>query len=632
MADRKQLPDFQAYTIGWIAALDKELTAALAMLDERHQQPENFIQNQRDTNSYSWGRIGAHNMIIASLADGSYGLISAATTATSMILSLPHFLFGLMVGIGAGIPRLEDDVDIRLGDVVVSRPIDGSPGVVQYDLGKLKANGEFQRVGSLASPPAVLLKGLAKLKADQRLNGNQLPKLLADALNLFPRLAEPQGKDAAFIHQGPRNNRLFAASSPHVQPGKVQASRSHRKEAPVEDRPESDPEIHYGIIASGNTVVKDSAFRDQIQRQLGTGCLCFEMEAAGLMNDFPCLVIRGVCDYADSHKNDRWQNYAAIVAAAYAKELLGVMNAASVEQADGVERIMGIVSQIDSNTRGTHQAVLKLNDSVRFHQIHSWLAPPDASDDFNEAAGYHHEGTGQWFLDSKEYSKWKSTASSSLWLYGRPGCGKTVLSSTIINDLQSRGVDCLYFYFTFADTRKQSLDGALRSILVQLCRQNEAAKGYLNAIFIPGNTDAAQPDLAYLCALFREMAKKSGEIWLVLDALDERDVLRECQNGQALKNKGLLPWIRTLLESEEINFHVLVTSRKEEDIYQALKECIPKPMHIPLRNESVNADIRAFVRTTLETRGDLPKWRADGASRRMVEEELTNKADGMFRW
>jgi nucleoside phosphorylase len=79
--------------------------------------------------------------------------------------------------------------------------------------------------------------------------------------------------------------------------------------------------IHYGTIASGNQVIKDGISRDRLSAELG-GVLCFEMEAAGLMNDFPCLVIRGICDYADSHKNKAWQPYAAATAAAYAKELL----------------------------------------------------------------------------------------------------------------------------------------------------------------------------------------------------------------------------------------------------------------------------------------------------------------------
>src|SRR5947207_2572224 len=89
------------------------------------------------------------------------------------------------------------------------------------------------------------------------------------------------------------------------------------------DRDSTEPEIHYGIIASGNMLIKDAATRDKIAKEIGNDCVCFEMEAAGLMNNFPCLVIRGICDYADSHKSDQWQRYASATAAAYGKEFLG---------------------------------------------------------------------------------------------------------------------------------------------------------------------------------------------------------------------------------------------------------------------------------------------------------------------
>ncbi|EXF74490.1 pfs domain-containing protein [Colletotrichum fioriniae PJ7] len=702
MSDQIRLPDSQAYTIGWIAALDKELTAALAMLDERHQQPENFIQNQRDTNSYSWGCIGAHNVIIASLAEGSYGLVSAATTATSMILSLPHIRFGLMVGIGAGIPRLEDGVDIRLGDVVVSQPIDGSSGVVQYDLGKLKAHGEFQRVGSLAPPPAVLLKGLTKLKADRRLNGSQLPRILADALKLFPRLAKPRGKDAAFIHQGLQNDRLFAASSIHMQVMDVQRplyskkqvlmklaklsyhhlynltvciwgmimflffsqwrsiknrsdaeldTKSQAGEASLQsitktetcvhcnpedeltrdNRPDTDPEIHYGAIASGNSIVKDSISRDQILQKLETKCLCFEMEAAGLMNDFPCLVIRGVCDYADSHKNDRWQNYAAIVAAAYAKELLLVMEATNVVQTKEIGEIIGIVSQIEATMKDTHREVQELSAGDRFDKLRSWLSAPDPSIDQNKATNLHHSGTCQWFLESPKYLQWKTESRSAMWLHGLPGCGKTILSSRIITDLQHSGLVCLYFYFTFTDAKKQSMDMAVRSLMCQLYCQSKPAEVYLNSVFDSRANNLAQPDTNCLCSWFEAMVKETGEVWIVLDALDEWDTNHECQEGQALKNKGLLPWIKTILKSWESNFHIIFTSRDEKNIRKAL-EAIPENMQISVRNKHVDADIQSFIQTTIATWDDLCEWKDDQTSRQKVEKHLISHADGMFRW
>jgi nucleoside phosphorylase len=97
--------------------------------------------------------------------------------------------------------------------------------------------------------------------------------------------------------------------------------------------------VHYGTIASGNQVIKNAAERDRISKELG-GVYCFEMEAAGLMNSFPCLVIRGICDYADSHKNKAWQPYAAGTAAAYAKELLSAIPAVEVEQTRRAEEFM----------------------------------------------------------------------------------------------------------------------------------------------------------------------------------------------------------------------------------------------------------------------------------------------------
>ncbi|GJP96937.1 hypothetical protein AlacWU_09836 [Aspergillus niger] len=104
------------------------------MLDEEHGTPANFEQRTDDKNSYSWGRIGEHNVVIASLQAGLYGIVPAAVTAQSMLLSFPKIKIGLLVAIGAGIARPEKDRDIRLGDVVVSQPSGTNGGVIQYNL------------------------------------------------------------------------------------------------------------------------------------------------------------------------------------------------------------------------------------------------------------------------------------------------------------------------------------------------------------------------------------------------------------------------------------------------------------------------------------------------------------------
>lgn len=61
--------------------------------------------------------------------------------------------------------------------------------------------------------------------------------------------------------------------------------------------------------------------RDRIARE--EGIIAFEMEGAGIWEEIPCIIVKGVCDYADSHKNKAWQNFAAATAAAAAKALLG---------------------------------------------------------------------------------------------------------------------------------------------------------------------------------------------------------------------------------------------------------------------------------------------------------------------
>lgn len=105
------------------------------------------------------------------------------------------------------------------------------------------------------------------------------------------------------------------------------------------DEEDDDPAIHYGLIASANQLMKDAGIRDKLADDKGV--LCFEMEAAGLMNHFPCLVIRGICDYSDSHKNKEWQGFAAMMAAAYAKDLLRQIPPNKVEEERRIGEVLG---------------------------------------------------------------------------------------------------------------------------------------------------------------------------------------------------------------------------------------------------------------------------------------------------
>ena len=133
---------------------------------------------------------------------------------------------------------------------------------------------------------------------------------------------------ATGAYPGLHHDQLFQAEYNHQEDDETctNCNQVHTVSRPV--RSDSVPGVHYGLIASGNQVIRDEVTQEKLRQELNV--LCFEMEAAGLMDDFLCLVIRGICDYADMHKNKHWQPYAAAVAAAYAKELLYVIPANQV--------------------------------------------------------------------------------------------------------------------------------------------------------------------------------------------------------------------------------------------------------------------------------------------------------------
>lgn len=327
------------YGIAWIAALSIERAAAEAMLDEKHAAPTGFARHQTDANVYTWGRIGEHNIVIASLASGIYGTTSATITALALLSSLPSIRVGLLVGIGAGAARPDKGYDIRLGDIAVGHPRGSSGGVCQYDSIKAESGDHRKLNGFLGLPPPVLLNALGSIQAHHEQEDSEIPRFLQEMLERKPKMGKSSKKNPGYSYQGVENDRLFKALCDHI-PGPDCQGCEPVDVIQRDTRDNTNPEVHYGTIVSGNTLIKDSTIRDSIIAEVGEHCVCFEMEAAGLMNSFPCLVIRGICDYADSHKNDRWQRYAAATAAGYAKELLSFVPVSEVQETRTAKEVL----------------------------------------------------------------------------------------------------------------------------------------------------------------------------------------------------------------------------------------------------------------------------------------------------
>ncbi|PWY75504.1 hypothetical protein BO70DRAFT_340587 [Aspergillus heteromorphus CBS 117.55] len=302
-------PTCDNYTVGVVCALHRELLAVRAVFDSKHT---NFPMPSGDTNHYALGRIKHHNVVAACLPSGQYGTNSAANVASHMVRSFPSLKFCLLVGIGGGVPSAEND--IRLGDVVVSWPTDEYSGVIQYDLGKTLKDGEFRRVGFLNGSSSFLMTALSSLRSD--------PDISAET-QLLAHVHQIEDRRPDYKSPGPEHDKLYESDCVSSPSPSLQTCTC--PELPRPPRKDPYPRIHYGLIASGNQVIRDNVTRDRLARQHNV--LCFEMEAAGIMNTVPCLVIRGICDYADSHKNNLWQGYAAATAAAYMKIFLSATRA-----------------------------------------------------------------------------------------------------------------------------------------------------------------------------------------------------------------------------------------------------------------------------------------------------------------
>src|SRR5271156_4868779 len=171
------------YTVGWICALPTEMAAAIGMLDEGHRI---LPSRPQDNNNYEFGHIGGHNVAFVCLPSGMTGTISAARVATQMLSTFTELRFGLLVGIGGGMPSEEHD--IRLGDVVVSKPTGTFGGVIQYDFGKTVQDGKFTRTGSLNKLPQALLAALANLEAKHMMESPELAKYFSEMMGRYPKM------------------------------------------------------------------------------------------------------------------------------------------------------------------------------------------------------------------------------------------------------------------------------------------------------------------------------------------------------------------------------------------------------------------------------------------------------------
>ncbi|SPN99608.1 uncharacterized protein DNG_02460 [Cephalotrichum gorgonifer] len=541
----------QDYTVGWITAVLPEYTAAQVFLDERHECPESIPVD--DTNHYTCGRIYRHNVVIATLPNGEYGIASAAVVATSMVRTFPGIRIGLMVGIGGGVPRPAHEDALRLGDVVVSTPRNGEGGVFHFNFGRAIQDQGFEVTGFLNQPPRLLQGAVTGLRAKYETQGHKIGETIRSIISKNPIMEKKYGLP------DPASDPCYTTSVTHPDMS-VPCTSCYDDPSTFVPRPErlsiQDPMVHYGTIASSNTLMFDAKLRDDLAAKKGV--LCFEMEAAGLMNSFPCLVIRGICDYSDTHVNKVWQGYAAMTAAAHAKDLLQEIRPSNVQKESTIRDVLASVNDTVATTALQVEEIRTRQVDKEYEGILKWFAPKEYyGTERSEILNRRQPGTGQWFIDSPEYQAWLAGHNGNgLFCHGIPGAGKTVIAAIAIENLPAKAQDdtslgVAFVYCNFERKDEQGARDLLSSLVKQLCRRRPPLP-YIRELHERNKAPITNPTLSQISEAFRRISIEFSRVYIVIDALDE------CEKQSCAAFLGEL---LSAQKSTGNSMNILVTSR-----------------------------------------------------------------------
>ncbi|THV70755.1 hypothetical protein D6D28_04931 [Aureobasidium pullulans] len=503
------MSDPALYTVGWICAIPTEYVAACEFLDAEHERPDDVF-SPNDENDYTLGEMAGHNVVIAVRPGGGYGPSGAATVAVSMISSFPNIRVGLMVGIGGGAPSARHD--IRLGDVVVSVPNDNSGGVFPYDQGIAIQDRGFQQRGHLNSPPSVALKAVSGLRARYKLEGHRLKENIEALLVERPMLRKK------FRRPSRETDRLYNSHIVHPQGEKGDCKElcgneaTHVVQRYERGEYEDDPAIHYGTIASGNRMIKDAKIRDALAKEHEV--LCFDIEAAGVMNVMPCLVVRGICNYADTHSGHEWQGYAALTAAAYAKDVLNMM----------------IPSKLLLETQlATTWSLQRLHKDVQIDKadkdvILNWLTPIDNGPEQAGVIGV--PDLSSLLLRSELFQNWLLKERQNLYFPEALDRHQSYLAPNIVaylrnQFLQDPTVSIADFYCKSDDLHTQTPENLLAGLLKRLVQDLEDLPRAVSKLYDAHKTQHTRPVVYELLTTIQKVLKHTSRAFIIIDALDD---------------------------------------------------------------------------------------------------------------
>ncbi|CAI6098229.1 unnamed protein product [Clonostachys chloroleuca] len=566
------------YTVGWVCALPVEATAAKAALDCVHDTiPQD--RNPNDNNNYIFGRLHGHHIVVAYPSSGVYGQVSLADVVRQLHASYTSIRFHLIVGIAGGVP--DTGLDIRLGDVVVNKSINAWSGVIQYDEDGERIEDNCLGAKALDQPSPMLLTAMGKAETAAIFNESKMSRYISEIMQKDP---------ITFVYPDPEQDLLFESDYDHAtyeqsgcrlcDPTRLRSRQTRQAQGPI---------THYGLIASCNHLMLQGAKRDRLSQ--AHGILCFETEANGARHTPQYLVIRGICDYADSHRSQLWHAYAAVTAAAYAKEVLS---------------FVPTVYKTKPLVTNSYTEAVPILDALL-------LTRPE--------------------VDRKSLIalKGRRVDGTFLWISGGPGKGKTMLAIYITEMLQplvdKANNTLLYYFCSNRDKNRNTALTIMRGILHQWIDIYPHLAKYIKNSFEGTNT--TKYTISSFMSLWRVFLallpqSTSSEVICVLDGLDEceKESLRQLLDaiGNHFSKAG---------EQSRTRLKLIILSRPQPAILEN-KLSHFKQIQLDSPDTQISYDVEKYIFAKVAELASEQNLSDEMVAQ--VQHMLLAGADGTFLW
>lgn len=608
-----------------------------------------FGRARGDPNTYTTGCMGRYNIVVVLLC--SLGKANAAGAAASLRSSYPCIDLLLLTGICEGVPDANGE-ELLLGDVVVSET------VIQYDLGTQHVAG-FKEKDTLEDRHGRANKNIrnfiANIKTEmgyQRIEEKAAAFLEKIQSRTSEAKYQQRRRATTYMYPGSANDVLFESTHCHKHYNSSQCvcadhrpdedlyavcedarnfsceetgcelsslkirDRLHHKnllENAGELKSAQIPSIFFGRFGSGDTAFNSGAHRDSLAKK--HGIIAFEMEGAGMWDELPCIIVKGVNDYGDGHKTKKWaewQNFAAATAASVARAL--IERYPQTDKPPVIELKANKVSSQLQENKACLDALFITN-------------PKHDKKRIEETKGGLLLDAYIWIIRNAAFIQWlEDPTTHILWIKGDPGKGKTMLLCGIINELKSanpRG-NIYYFLCQATDVRLNNASAILRGLLHMMIVQQPSLISYIKDAYDQSGKSAFEGPNSWvvLSRLFEQMLRDDSlnESILVIDALDE------CMEDLTQLLEII---VRNSSSSSQVKW--LVSSRNEADIQEALAAAENKStVSLELNAESVSTAIATYIRHKVQLLADKKDYKQP--TRERVERYLSDNASGTFLW